>query len=63
MFDDSDIVNLAPRHICLRCIMLKMEINDFLKTSNEFCPNSLNVLHEFVMIILWMCCSFWGHQF
>jgi hypothetical protein len=37
-----------------------MEINDVLKTNNEFCTNSLNVLHEFVMIILWVCCSFLG---
>jgi hypothetical protein len=29
-----------------------MEINDVLKTNNECCPNSLNVLYEFVVIIL-----------
>jgi hypothetical protein len=40
-----------------------MEINDVLKIDNKFCPDSLNVLHEFVVIILWVCCSFWGHQF
>jgi hypothetical protein len=53
MFDAFDIVNLTPRHICLPCIMLnkKMEMNDVLKTNNEFHPNSLNVLHEFVVII------------
>jgi hypothetical protein len=40
-----------------------MEMNDVLKTNNEFHPNSLNVLHEFVVIIWWVCYSFWGHQF
>jgi hypothetical protein len=52
MFDDFDIINLAPRHVCLRYIMLntKMKINVVLKTNNKFHPNSLNVLHEFVMI-------------
>jgi hypothetical protein len=40
-----------------------MEITDVLKTNNKFCLNSLNVLHELVVIILWVCCSFQGHQF
>ncbi len=54
LFGDFDIFNLIPRHICLHCIMLnkEMEINDVLRIDNEFHPNSLNVLHEFVVIIL-----------
>jgi hypothetical protein len=40
-----------------------MEINEVLRTNNKFHPNSLNVLHEFVMIIWWVYYSFWGHQF
>jgi hypothetical protein len=40
-----------------------MKINDVLKINNEFRLDSLNFLHEFIMIILWVCCSFQGHQF
>jgi hypothetical protein len=49
-----DIVNLIPRQICLHCIMLNTKHENklfLLKIDNEFCPNSLNVLHEFEVII------------
>jgi hypothetical protein len=40
-----------------------MEINDVLNPNNKFHPNSLNVLHEFVVIIWWVYYSFWWHKF
>jgi hypothetical protein len=65
LFDDFDTINLAPRHISLHFIKLnkKMEINDVLRIDNKFHPNSLNVLHEFVMIILWVCVHFGDTNF
>jgi len=35
-----------------------MEINVVLKTNNKFHPNSLKVLHEFVMIFWWVLIHF-----
>jgi len=40
-----------------------MEINEVLRTNKKFHPNSLNVLHDFVMIIWWVYYSFCGQQF
>jgi hypothetical protein len=53
MLGDFDTINLAPRQICLGCIILnkKMKINDVLKIDKQFHPNSLHVLYEFVVII------------
>jgi hypothetical protein len=52
MFDNFDVINLIPKHICLLCIMLstQMEINDVFKFDPGFCTNSSNYLHGFVVI-------------
>jgi hypothetical protein len=61
MFDDFDVANLAPKHICLCCIMLNTKNRNkwCFEIDNEFHPNSLNVLHEFVVIIfIWSIVHF-----